>query len=186
MFARYFGKFNKARQDRWVFGDRTSGAYLHKFAWTNIVRHQIVRHGASPDDPKLADYWAWRRRKAPLPINRTALWLHREQAGRCAICKSTLVADEDRPQIPHQWETWLGTARKTIDVVWAPGTDKAEPRLIHLHCNPNPPANRARLSRMLGNGHVRLYVPANGYVQDGRDTPVCPCSAGLWLVACST
>ena len=24
---RYFGKFNKARQDRWVFGDRTSGAY---------------------------------------------------------------------------------------------------------------------------------------------------------------
>ena len=51
VFARYFGKFNKARQDRWVFGDRTSGAYLHRFAWTNIVRHQIVRHGASPDDP---------------------------------------------------------------------------------------------------------------------------------------
>jgi RNA-directed DNA polymerase len=156
VFARYFGKFNKARQDRWVFGDRASGAYLHKFSWTTIVRHQIVRHGASPDDPELADYWAWRRRKAPLPINRTALWLHREQDGRCAICKSTLVADEDRPQTPHQWETWLATARKTIDVVWAPGTDKAEPRLTHLHCNPNPPANRARLSRMLGNGHVRF------------------------------
>ena len=44
VFARYFGKFNKARQDRWVFGDRTSGSYLHRFAWTNIVRHQIVRH----------------------------------------------------------------------------------------------------------------------------------------------
>src|SRR5258705_8532639 len=25
---RYFGKFNKFRNDRWVFGDRTSGAYL--------------------------------------------------------------------------------------------------------------------------------------------------------------
>ena len=49
------------------------GAYLHRFAWTNIVRHQIVKHRASPDDPELADYWAWRRRKAPLPINRTAL-----------------------------------------------------------------------------------------------------------------
>ena len=44
VFARYFGTFNKARQDRWVFGDRTSGSYLHRFAWTNIVRHQIVKH----------------------------------------------------------------------------------------------------------------------------------------------
>jgi RNA-directed DNA polymerase len=29
---RYFGKYNKARNDRWVFGDRDSGAYLHRFA----------------------------------------------------------------------------------------------------------------------------------------------------------
>ena len=54
--ARYFGKFNKARQDRWVFGDRHSGAYLHRFSWTSIVRHQIVRHRASLDDPALTDY----------------------------------------------------------------------------------------------------------------------------------
>ncbi len=133
---RYFGKFNKARNDRWVFGDRTSGAFMHRFAWTNIVRHQIVRHGASPDDPELTDYWAWRRRKAPLPINHTALRLYRVQDGRCAICNSALLADEDRPQTPSQWETWLATPRKTIDVVWEPGTaDAAEPRLIHLHCN---------------------------------------------------
>jgi RNA-directed DNA polymerase len=137
VFARYFGKFNKARQDRWVFGSRVSGAYLHRFAWTNIVRHQIVRHGASPDDPGLADYWAWRRRKAPLPINLTALRLHRAQDGRCAICKSNLVAVEDQPQTPREWETWLATTRKTIDVVWEPGRpDKAEPRLIHLDCHP--------------------------------------------------
>jgi RNA-directed DNA polymerase len=32
VFARYFGRFNKARQDRWVFGNRTTGAYLHRFA----------------------------------------------------------------------------------------------------------------------------------------------------------
>ena len=43
---RYWARFNKSRQDRWVFGDRESGAYLHKFAWTSIVRHQIV-DGAS-------------------------------------------------------------------------------------------------------------------------------------------
>ena len=40
----------RSRQDRWVFGDRDSGAYLHKFAWTSIVRHQMVKGAASPDD----------------------------------------------------------------------------------------------------------------------------------------
>ena len=29
--TRYWGKFNKSRSDRWVFGDRKSGAYMHKF-----------------------------------------------------------------------------------------------------------------------------------------------------------
>ena len=42
----YFARFNKSRHDRWVFGDRISGAYLVKFAWTNIVRHQMVTKGA--------------------------------------------------------------------------------------------------------------------------------------------
>jgi RNA-directed DNA polymerase len=71
VIARYFATFNKARQDRWVFGDRNSGAYMHRFAWTNIVRHEIVQSGASRDDPALGDYWARRRRRAPLPINNT-------------------------------------------------------------------------------------------------------------------
>ena len=133
---RYFGKFNKARQDRWVFGDRTSGAFMHKFAWTNIVRHQTVKQGASPDDPALIEYWARRRHKTPLPINHTAQRLHRVQDGRCAICKSTLTAVENRPQTPREWEHWLATTRKTIDVVWDQGTpDKAEPRLVHLRCH---------------------------------------------------
>jgi RNA-directed DNA polymerase len=48
VFARYFDKFNRSRQDRWVFGDRKSGAYMHRFAWTGIARHQMVRHRASP------------------------------------------------------------------------------------------------------------------------------------------
>jgi RNA-directed DNA polymerase len=53
---RYYGKFNKFRNDRWVFGDRTNGAHLPKFSWTGIVRHVMVQGGASPDDPALADY----------------------------------------------------------------------------------------------------------------------------------
>ncbi len=114
----------------------TSGSYLHRFAWTNIVRHQIVKHAASPDDPELDDYWAWRRQKAPLPINRTAQRLYRAQDGRCAICTATLLAASDRPQTPRDWEHWLATTRKTIDVVWNTArTDAAAPQLIHLHCN---------------------------------------------------
>ncbi len=101
---RHYGSFNKARQDRWVFGDRNSGAYLHKFSWTRILRHRIVRHGASPDDPTLADYWAWRQRKVPLPINKTTQELIDAQDGRCSICGGLLFAVEDRPQNPHEWE----------------------------------------------------------------------------------
>ncbi len=134
--ARYFAKFNEARQDRWVFGDRRSGAFMHRFAWTNIVRHQMVSGAASPDDPALAEYWASRRRKSALPVNRTAQRLHRAQDGRCAICKVLLVPVEDRPQTPREWEHWLATTRKTINVIWDPGTpDTAEPRLIHVRCH---------------------------------------------------
>jgi RNA-directed DNA polymerase len=135
--ARHFGKFNKTRNDKWVFGDRTSGAYMHRFAWTNIVRHTIVKHEASPDDPTLADYWAQRRRKGTLPINPLALRLHRAQDGRCAICQSTLAPVEDQPQTPSEWEAWLAGSRKTIDVMWDRATSgEAEPRLIHLRCHP--------------------------------------------------
>jgi hypothetical protein len=110
---------------------------MHKFSWTNIVRHQRVKHQASPDDPALAEYWAWRRGKTPLPIDRTAQRLHRAQGGRCAICKAAILPVEDRPQTPHEWEAWLATIRKTIDVTWNHGTsDHAGPRLLHLRCYP--------------------------------------------------
>jgi RNA-directed DNA polymerase len=134
---RYYDRFNKARQDRWVFGDRKSGAYLHKFSWTSIARHQMVMGAASPDDPALADYWAERRRKTPLPIDKTSRWLLKAQDGRCAICKDTLMPDDDRPQTPREWERWLATTRKTIIKVVIPGDGKPgehEPRLIHAHC----------------------------------------------------
>jgi RNA-directed DNA polymerase len=63
VIARYFGTFNQSRRDQWVFGDRDSGAYLTKFAWTKIVRHRPVSAGASPDDPDLAEYWSRRRQR---------------------------------------------------------------------------------------------------------------------------
>ena len=75
VFARYFGKFNKARQDRWVFGDRESGAYMHRFAWTSIVRHQIVKAAGVTRRPRPGRVLGRRRRKPVLPINNTSLRL---------------------------------------------------------------------------------------------------------------
>jgi RNA-directed DNA polymerase len=133
--ARYYGTFNKSRQDRWVFGDRKSGAYLHKFIWTRILRHRIVRHGASPDDPKLADYWAWRRRKVPLPINKTTQEFTDSQDGRCTICGGFLFAVEDRPQNPREWEKWLATRTAVITTAARPDRpEEAAPRLVHAEC----------------------------------------------------
>lgn len=57
VIARYFGKFNQARQNRWIFGDRDSGTYLRRLDWTKIVRHRMVMGTSSPDDPALTDYW---------------------------------------------------------------------------------------------------------------------------------
>ncbi len=137
VFARYFGTFNRSRQDRWVFGDRASGAYLHRFAWTGIVRHQIVRYRASPDDPALTEYWTSRRQKAPLPVNRTDRWLLAAQDGRCHACNGTLHAAADRPQTPGDWEHWLVANRIAITTITIPvavTTGVAEPRLIHADC----------------------------------------------------
>jgi RNA-directed DNA polymerase len=158
VIARYFDKFNRSRQDRWVFGDRQSGAYLHRFAWTGIVRHQLVRHRASPEDPELSDYWAWRRRTAPLPIHSTSLRRLHAQRGRCHICKGVLYADTDRPELPHQWERWLAANHAAITTITTRNarTDEAQHRLIHADCltrsrvapQPAPTANGTRSSRM--------------------------------------
>jgi RNA-directed DNA polymerase len=142
--AGYRGRFNKARQNRWVFGDRAGGAYMHQFAWTSIIRHQIVDGAASPDDPALATYWAKRRRKTPLPIDKTSRRLLTAQDGRCPICRTALLPADHRPQIPPEWEQWPATTRKTIIkvVIRADGTpDEREPRLIHDDCR-----NRSRLA----------------------------------------
>ena len=83
---RYFGRFNKSRQDRWVFGDRKSGAYMHKFAWTRIVRHQIVRARSVPGRPRACRVLG-RAAAQDAPADRQDQpWLLKAQDGRCPIC----------------------------------------------------------------------------------------------------
>ena len=135
--SRYFGMHHRTRRNRWVFGDRHSGAHLQKFAWTRIVRHQMVRHRASPDDPTLTEYWAERRRKAPpLPTGRTGQRLLEAQHGRCPLCTTSLIPADDPPPAPQQWDDWMAATRSVItENPRADGsTDEPELRLTHVHC----------------------------------------------------
>lgn len=138
---RYFGAFNRSRRDRWVFGDRDSGAYRTKFAWTNIVRHRMVKGGSSPDDPSLAQYWADRRRKGvPPPLDQLSLRLLKMQAGRCPCCGDLLLHADHPPQSPIQWEQWVrvtGKALRKQSLVFRKRDGSGETsslRLIHAKC----------------------------------------------------
>jgi RNA-directed DNA polymerase len=113
--GRYYGKFNKFRNDRWVFGDRDTGAYLPKPSWTGIVRHTLVKGGASPDDPALARYWEQRRRKVPPPLDSYTVRLLSRQDGRCTLCGENLLTKDQPPQSPEGWERWfLQLTRRAI------------------------------------------------------------------------
>jgi RNA-directed DNA polymerase len=138
---RYFGKFSKSRQDQWVFGDRASGAYLLRFAWTKIVRHQMVRGTSSRDDPTLAGYWATRRRRGiPRPMDTASLRLLESQHGRCPSCGELLLDADRPPQSPREWEQWLTVTRKAMTrnaIIAQPdgAPDEAKLRLLHAHCH---------------------------------------------------
>jgi len=138
---RYFGAFNRSRRDRWVFGDRDSGAYRTKFAWTSIVRHRMVKGGSSPDDPALAQYWADRRRRGvPPPLDQLSLRLLKMQAGRCPCCGDLLLHAEHPPQTPTEWEQWVrvtGKALRKQALAFRKRDGSGETsslRLIHARC----------------------------------------------------
>lgn len=142
---RYFGRFNKSRRDRWVFGDRNSGAYLVKHAWTRIIRHQMVRAGSSPDDPALAEYWAARRRRAaPPPMDSLSLRLLQAQHGVCPLCGELLLAADHSPQSPQEWEQWVRTTGKALaktSIAYRErGTSASNStlRLVHARCRQRP------------------------------------------------
>jgi RNA-directed DNA polymerase len=144
--SRYFGAFNPARRDHWVFGDRDSGAYLHKFAWTKITRHTLVKGWASPDDPALTGYWAARRRRGKPPLAPPWLRLLHRQGGRCPPCGGLLLHADREPQHPDEWEQWARAVPRAItSQAIAPDTEPgnnggpAGLRLIHTGCRRRPP-----------------------------------------------
>jgi RNA-directed DNA polymerase len=144
--GKYFGAFNPSKRDRWVFGDRESGAYLLKFAWTKITRHTLIKGWASPDDPALTGYWAARRRRGKPPLDPPRLRLLQRQRGCCPLCGRLLLHADREPQHPDDWEQWIkavraATRHQAITLDARPGTDSGPAvfRLIHTHCRNRPP-----------------------------------------------
>jgi RNA-directed DNA polymerase len=135
--ARYFGQYHPTRHDRWVYGDRDSGAYLHRYAWTKIVRHVPVTGRNSPDDPALARYWADRRRKRKPPqLAETWERALRTQHGLCPLCREPLLYVDDPPDSCTQWETWYKGIRTALahQAITAHGNTRTTYRLVHAHC----------------------------------------------------
>jgi len=139
--ARYYDTFNRTRKDRWVFGDPDTGAYLAKCSWTKIVRHTLVRAGASRDDPTLAGYWTDRRRSCKPPLlDTTILKLLKDQDDRCPACGQALIDAEQEPQSPDAWEQWFINARHTLRKqrvtkrAETPEGERTCYRLVHAHC----------------------------------------------------
>jgi RNA-directed DNA polymerase len=154
---RYWGRFNKFRNDRWVFGDpdlppddrRGNTACLVKFAWTPIVRHTLVTGRASPDDPELTRYWAERRRTIKPALDSYNLRLLAKQDGRCPLCGDHVLSVDQPPQSPGEWERWwLGVVKRAIaaDHLTYHGRSSRsdETHLVHASCHRSL---RARIRR---------------------------------------
>lgn len=56
--SKYFSNINKNKpEDKWVFGETTTGIFMYKFRWISITRHKMVPNGYSPDNPRLHKWW---------------------------------------------------------------------------------------------------------------------------------
>jgi RNA-directed DNA polymerase len=123
MRKRYWGQWNKERDDHWVFGDKHSGHYLLKFAWFKIERHELVRGTSSPDNPDLRDYW-WERQKVNSKhLSAGDLDMANEQGWVCRLCDMDLINGEEL----HR--------HHTVARVMGGSNARSNRELVHLYCH---------------------------------------------------
>ena len=92
----YFGQIVQGRQDRWIFGDATTGQYLLRLCFMPIQRHILIKHGVSPDNPDEHRYWQKRElRKVELLPTVKHKKLAKMQKGQCVICGDSLFDAEE-------------------------------------------------------------------------------------------
>jgi RNA-directed DNA polymerase len=93
--SNYWGHLNLNRKDRWVFGDKETGAYLLKFRWFPIERHVLVKGKSSPDDPSQREYWAKRKALPAKDLTPSYQKLARKQGYVCPRCGESLWNGEE-------------------------------------------------------------------------------------------
>jgi RNA-directed DNA polymerase len=120
---RYWGRWNKERDDNWVFGDKRSGKYLLKFSWFKIERHELVRGTSSPDDPDLRDYW-WERQKVNAKhLSAGDIDMANDQGWVCRLCGADLINGEEL----HR--------HHTIPRAMNGSNARSNRELVHLYCH---------------------------------------------------
>jgi RNA-directed DNA polymerase len=121
--SHYWGKMNQKRNDRWVFGDKGTGAHLPKYAWTRIERHVKVKGTASPDDPALKGYWEERTKARARELTPSQQRIAKNQDHVCPVCGEPVLNDETL-QVDHILPRHKG------------GKDKYDNlQLLHLDCH---------------------------------------------------
>lgn len=123
--AKYWGNLNLDRPfDRWVFGNKQTGAYMLKFAWFKIERHILVKGKSSPDDPKLRDYWIKRQEaKTKSELIKSRQKIAQRQQYVCPVCGESLLNDEEL-HLHHKKPKSQGG-----------GDNYGNLQLVHLYCH---------------------------------------------------
>ena len=112
---RYFGKFDKFRNDRWVFGDRDTGAYLLKSPGPISCGTSWSKAGHPPMTLPWPATGPQRRLKVKPPLDSYIVRLLSRQDGRCCLCGGNLLTPDQPPQSPQGWERWfLQVIRRAI------------------------------------------------------------------------
>lgn len=125
---KYWGRLNLQRpNEKWVFGNKKSGNYIIKFAWTKIQRHSLVSKRSSPDDPSLREYWEKRNKKSNKSeveiFNKKQAAIASKQDFKCPVCGQTLFNNEPL-HLHHIVPRNKGGKDTVNNLVW-----------LHLYCH---------------------------------------------------
>ncbi len=162
----YWGRFQLDRLDPWVFGDKQTGGHLLKFSWFPIERHVLVKGTASPDDSRLADYWAKRQAAKARDLTSSKQKLAKRQQGRCRQCGETLFNDEEL-QVHHLLARSQGGKDSYSNLV-----------LVHLLCHQQIHAQTERMMSDCRKYNDRELLTQESNITrrskgDGKKEPCC-------------
>jgi RNA-directed DNA polymerase len=153
---KYWGRFQLDRLDPWVFGDKQTGGHLLKFSWFPIERHVLVKGTASPDDPRLQDYWTKRQAAKTKDLTFSKQKLAKRQQGRCPECGETLFNEEEL-QVHHLLARSQGGKNSYSNLA-----------LVHLLCHQQIHAKTERAMRDCQQLNDRELTEENAIAQPSK------------------